>query len=45
MAEHLAQNFERYKQQAFSGPQIADIIRRCERPKLGEASLASDAAS
>lgn len=53
MAEHLAKNFEAYKSrdtngnfiQRFAGPEIADIIRRCERPKLGESSLASEAAS
>ncbi len=45
MAEHLAKNFEVYRIQKFSGPEIADIIRRCERPKVGEASLASQTAS
>ena len=45
MAEHLAKNFEPYKIQKFSGPEIADIIRRCERPKFGETSLASQTAS
>lgn len=53
MSEHLAERFGQYKArdgsgqfiQRFSGPEIADIIRRCERPKLGEASIPSEAAS
>jgi hypothetical protein len=45
MADHLAKNFEPYLIQRFSGKEIADIIRRCERPKFGETSLASDATS
>ncbi len=45
MRTFLAERFEVYKIQRFSGPEIADVIRRCEAPKAGEASLASQAAS
>jgi hypothetical protein len=42
MAKHLAEQFEKYKSrdsrgdyiQRFGGPEIADIIRRCERPQM-----------
>jgi hypothetical protein len=53
MAKHLAEQFAKYSSrdgsgnyiQRFAGPEIADIIRRCERPKFGEGSLASEATS
>lgn len=47
MAEHLARNFDLYKnpQQRFTGRGVADIIRRCERPKYAEAALAGDTPS
>jgi hypothetical protein len=53
MAEYLADQFAKYSSrdgsgnyiQRFAGPEIADIIRRCERPKFGETSLPSEATS
>lgn len=32
LREHLAVNFERYTIQRFSGPEIADIVRRAVLP-------------
>lgn len=53
MAEHVAANFTKYSGrdgngtfiQRFSGPEIADIVRRCERPKCPELALSSEVAS
>ena len=51
MAEHVARAFEAYKSrdssgnliQRFGGPEIADIVRRCERPKFTDSALAGEA--
>lgn len=45
MRNYLAKQFDNYKIQSFSGPEIASIIRRCAAPKLPEAALASDTPS
>ena len=51
MAEHVAKAFDVYKArdsggnliQRFGGPEIADIVRRCERPKFTESALSGEA--
>lgn len=53
MVEHLATNFAKYTAkdgrgvlvQRFSGPEIAGIIRGCERPECPQLALPSEAAS
>lgn len=42
MREYLAKQFDNYKIQSFSGPEIASIIRRCAAPKLPEPAIVSD---
>jgi hypothetical protein len=42
MREFLAKQFDNYKIQHFSGPEIAAIIRRCASPKLPEPAIASE---
>lgn len=45
MRKYLSGQFDVYKIQRFSGPEISDIIKRCAPPKLPEPLLASEAAS